>query len=180
MAESNAVQKARETTPVDATVPVKTAPPESLVQSVNEAFDAISRRAYELFENNGRLFGRDLENWFRAEQEMFHPVHTEISQTDDAISIKAEVPGFTEKDLQITMEPERLTISGRRETSKKEKRGETVYSETCSNEVFRVVNLPAEVDTDKATATLKNGVLELTLPKLAAVRTIPIRSQGAA
>ncbi len=123
MSESTAVQKARETTPVDTTVPVKTAPPESLVHSMDEVFDAISRRAYELFENNGHMFGRDLENWFKAEQEMFHPLHVEITETDDTVSVKAEVPGFTEKDLQITMEPERLTISGRRETTKQEKEG---------------------------------------------------------
>lgn len=175
MPESTAVQKAKEPT-----IPVKITPPEGLDQSVSEAFDLISRRAYELFENNGYLIGRDWDNWFKAEQEMFHPIHAEITATDDSISVKAEVPGFTEKDLHLSMEPRRLTISGRRQTTTQQKKGETVYSETCSNEIFRVVDLPAEVDTSKATATLNDGVLELTVPKVAAARTIPIRSQNAA
>src|SRR5579871_6592926 len=86
MAESTAVQKAKETTtPVEASIPVKTTQPESLVQSVNEVFDMISRKAYELFENNGHLFGRDWEHWFKAEQELFHPLHVELTETDDAV-----------------------------------------------------------------------------------------------
>ena len=46
-------------------------------------------------------------------------------------------------------------------------KGKTVYKEQCSNEIFRAVALPAEVDASKATATLKNGVLELHVPKSA-------------
>lgn len=73
-----------------------------------------------------------------------------------------------------------MTISGKRETSKEEKKGKTTYSETCSNEVFRVVDLPVEVDTDRATATLKDGILQLTMPKAAKARTVQIRPQAAA
>ncbi len=72
-----------------------------------------------------------------------------------------------------------MTISGKRETSKEEKKGKTTYSETCSNEVFRVVDLPVEVDTDRATATLKDGILQLTMPKAAKARTVQIRPQAA-
>jgi HSP20 family molecular chaperone IbpA len=41
------------------------------------------------------------------------------------------------------------------------------------------VNLPSEIDADKATATLKNGMLELTLPKVAIAQSLPIRSKAA-
>jgi HSP20 family protein len=94
--------------------------------------------------------------------------------------VKAEVPGFSYRDLEVTMEPSRLTISGKRESSKEEKKGKTVYSETCSNEIFRVVELPAEVDTGKATATLKDGILQLSVPKAAKARSVPIRTQSVA
>jgi HSP20 family protein len=80
----------------------------------------------------------------------------------------------------VTMEPSRLTISGKHESSREEKKGKTVYSEACAKEVFRVVELPTEVDTEKVTATLKDGILLLTMPKAAKARTVPIRPQTAA
>jgi HSP20 family molecular chaperone IbpA len=46
-----------------------------------------------------------------------------INESDESISVKAEVPGFNEKELQVTMEPNRLAISGKRESSKEEKKG---------------------------------------------------------
>lgn len=160
-------------------VAVKTTTPEDLLKQMFEAFDVISRKAFEIFESNGRLVGHDVEDWFKAEKELFHPVHFEVTESDNSISVKAEVPGFNEKDLQVTTEPNRLTISGKRGSSKEEKKGKTTYSETCSNEVFRVVDLPVEVDTEKVTATLKDGVLQLTMPKAAKARPVPIKAQAA-
>ena len=90
------------------------------------------------------------------------------------------VPGFNEKELQVTMEPNRLTIFGKRESSKEEKKGKTTYSETCSNEVFRVVDLSIEVDTEKVTATVKDGILQLTMPKAGEARNVQIRPQASA
>ena len=69
--------------------------------------------------------------------------------------------------------------SGKRETSKEEKRGKTVYSETSSDEILRTVDLPVDVETDKVTATLKNGVLDLTVPKVAKARSIRIQAKAA-
>jgi HSP20 family molecular chaperone IbpA len=66
----------------------------------------------------------------------------------------AEVPGFNDKELQVTAEAGRLTISGKRESSKKEKKSKTECSEPCSNEVLRVVELAAEVNTENVAATL--------------------------
>jgi HSP20 family molecular chaperone IbpA len=173
MAETTgAVQKAREN------IAVKSATPEDFADRVQKAFDAISRRAFEIFEGNGSAFGHQDEDWLKAENELFHPVHIHVSESGETITLKAEVPGFNEKELQVTMEPTRLTISGKRESSKEHKSGATLYSETCSSEVFRVVELPAEVDTGKVKATLKDGILELAMPKAAArSRTVQVRPQ---
>ena len=163
-------------------IKVKTTTPDNFLKDMFNAFDAISRRAFEIFESNGHLNGHDTENWFKAENELFHPVHIEVNETDESISVKAEVPGFNEEELQVTVGPNRLTISGKRESSKKEKekRGKTVYSETCSDEIFRVVELPAEVDAEKATATLRVGVLQLRVPKAAKARIEPVYTKSAA
>jgi HSP20 family protein len=161
MGATAVVQKSKEP------IAVATATGEGFHEEMHKAFDTISRRAFEIFESNGCLFGHDIEDWFKAENELFHPVHLDITESDESISVKAEVPGFNEKDLKVTVEPSRLTISGKRESNIEEKKGRTAYSETCSNELFRVVALPAEVDTGKVAATLKDGVLLLTMPKAA-------------
>ncbi len=79
------------------------------------------------------------------------------------------MPGFTEKDIEINLEPRRLTVSGTRESAEEHRQAKTVYSERCANRVFRVVDLPAEVDTASSAikATYDKGILTITLPKLA-------------
>jgi HSP20 family protein len=153
---------------------IKPVRPESLVERVNGIFDSIARRAFEIFENGNQEFGRDLEDWFKAEGELLHPLHLNVSETDDSVRVQAEVPGFTEKDLELSIEPRRLTITGKRQSSKEEKKGKTVYSESCSDQILRIVQLPSEVDTEKATSTLKHGMLDITVPKVAKARTIPV------
>ena len=152
---------------------------EGMVDRMNAMFDAISRRAYDIFESNGRPLGRDLEDWFQAERELFHPVHVQIAESDQSLEIKAEVPGFSEKELEISVEPRRLVITGKRESSKEEKKGKTVYSETCSDQIMRIVHLPGEVEVEKVTATLKNGMLAVSMPKVASKGTIKIQPKAA-
>jgi HSP20 family molecular chaperone IbpA len=145
---------------------------------MSELYDAISRRAFELFEGDGRIIGRDLDHWFRAEAEVLHPAHVQISESSDAITVAAEVPGFSTNELQLSLEPSRLTISGKKQSSGEQKRGNVLYSEQCSNELLRSVELPVEVNVSRATATLSNGVLEFTAPKLAA-KNVPVQAKTA-
>jgi HSP20 family protein len=140
-----------------------------ILDRMKETIDAIGRRAFEIFEAHGRTFGRDLDDWLLAERELLHPLYLELSETEGALTVEVEVPGFTEKDIEVSLEPQRLTISGTRETTEERKKGTTVYSERASNRIFRVVGLPAEVDTASAAinATYDKGILTVTLPKLA-------------
>ncbi len=157
MAEATAMKRVEE--------PTKAIKSISLFDQVEDTFNALARRAYEIFEGNGRVFGRDLDNWFQAEKELLHPVWLNVTESDESFEVKAEVPGFNEKEIEIGVEARRLTITGKRETKKEEKKGKTVCAESCSDQILRIVELPAEIETDKVTSTLKNGVLELTLPK---------------
>lgn len=159
--------------------PVKPSKPESLAEHVDEIFDSISRRAYEIFEGSGYAPGRELDNWFQAERELLHPVHIQVNESENALEIQAEVPGFSEKELEVSVEPQRLVISGKRETKTEGKKEKAVYSEFCSDQILRVVDLPAEVETDKAVANLKNGVLELRLPKAAKASNVKVETKAA-
>jgi HSP20 family molecular chaperone IbpA len=146
---------------------LKTVGPQMIADRVNEMYQKIARRAFEHFERDDGIGGHDRDHWFAAETELLHPVHINITELDEALTLQAEVPGFGINELQISLEPKRLTITGKKGSCGEQKRGNTIYEELCSNEILRVVDLPLEVEASKATATLKNGVLELKMPKAA-------------
>lgn len=153
--------------------------PDDFFQHFQRIYDSIARRAFEIFDGNGHIFGNDLEDWFKAESELLHPVHVDVSETDEGLSVHAEVPGFTPKELEISVEPRRLTIMGKRETKEERKTKKTVYKERCSGEILRMVDLPAEINTEKVKATLENGVLSLEMPKAAPAKKIAVETKVA-
>lgn len=172
-------EKSFATQPIREITPFKFEEVEKVFERMQKTYDSIARRAFELFETNGKVSGRDLEDWFKAEKELLHPVHINIAETDDALEVKAEVPGFTAKELEVSVEPRRLTVTGKRETKEERKEGKKVYSEHCASQILRVVDLPAEVDAAKVTATLKDGVLEFVMPKAAPAKKVPITTKAA-
>ena len=171
MKEATAVKRAEEPIP-----PTKSI---SLLDQVEETISALARRAYDIFESNGRTFGRDLENWLRAERELLHPVQINITESDESLEVRAEVPGFSEKEIEIRVEAHRLAITGKRDTKKEETKGKTVYAEACSDQILRIVDLPADIEPGKVTATLKNGILQIILPKVAKGQPVQIRPKAA-
>lgn len=140
-------------------------PAETFLQTISDIQDRIARRAYELFASSGFRDGHDLQDWLSAESELLGKMPIELSDNDREFTITAGMPGFAEKDADAKVEPRRVFITGKRaEKSEDKKKGKTCYSER-SNEVFRIIDLPAEVDPDKVHATLSKGELEITLPK---------------
>lgn len=167
--KATAMQTAAEGTPT------KALERPDVFEQFDRIYDSIARRAFEIFSSDGHGFGHELEHWFKAESELLHPVHTSVAESDQAVTVTAEVPGFEAKELEIKLGPTRLSISGKRETKQEQKKGKTTYHEHCSNEILRIIDLPAEVDASKAQAKLKNGVLEMQLPKGKPVKTTRIQ-----
>jgi HSP20 family protein len=101
----------------------------------------------------------------------------DVSETKDAVMVKAEVPGLDPKEIQLSLEDQRLTLKGEKKQEKEEKDEYYYHAERSYGAFVRTVRLPATVDGSKVTATFKNGVLKVTLPKAAAAKgtTIPIK-----
>jgi HSP20 family protein len=165
--------------PEKASVPIKLLPGSDLLDRVQDISNSVARRAFEIFEDRGRAFGHDLEDWLRAESELLHPIHLDIAESDDAVTVRAEVPGFSAKELEVGVEPRRLTISGKREANEEGKGKKTIHTEHCVNHIFRTIDLPAQVDSSNVKATLKNGVLELSMPKAAVARKVRVEQEAA-
>lgn len=137
-------------------------PFEALFERTNEMFDQIEKRAYQLFEEDGRKFGYDLDNWLRAESELVMKVPVDMTDETSQLLVKATIPDFKEKEIKVNVQPARLTICGKHETKAKE--GKTTTTE--SKELFCSIALPCEVKPDTAKAELKDGLLTITLPKV--------------
>jgi HSP20 family molecular chaperone IbpA len=159
--------------------PVKAAKIEGSLERMQHLYDTISRRAFELYEKEGRVDGHDLRHWLEAERELLHPVHMKLEETEGEFAVQAELPGFAASDVEVSVEPRRVIITGKRESKEENKQGDAVYVEQCSDEIFRTMDLPAEVNVMKVTATLKDGVLNIQLPKAASAKPTVIEPQAA-
>ena len=176
MTEAVAVAQRAEEKPVTM-LPVK-------VENLTDRTDRVSQiaqRAYKISQASERRFAPEfeLDEWSKAEVELLHPFHACIVDAGEKLEVKAEVPGFNEKEIEISVEPCRVTITGKRQTNKEEMKGKTVYSECCWDQILRTIELPASVDVRKASAMLQNGVLQLTMPKTAGAKVIETTSKVA-
>ena len=135
---------------------------EFLLDFAAEIKDAIQRRAYELFEARGYEHGHDHEDWLRAESEVLLDVPVEITEGESEFAIHANVPGFGENDLKVEAAPRCLCILGKHE----EETAETgVAVQRRCKRIFRLLDLPCEIDPDEMETTVHDGLLEITLRK---------------
>lgn len=89
----------------------------------------------------------------------------EVKETKESFLFRADLPGVAEKDLQVQLSDNRLSVSGKRESEKTEQ-SETYYAnERTYGSFTRSFTLPDGVDANKAHAELKNGVLSIAIPK---------------
>lgn len=90
----------------------------------------------------------------------------ELEETDNAIHLKLEVPGMEAKDLNVEVTDESISIKGERKSESKTEEKGVVRSEFHYGKFERRIPLPTHVQTDKVQAECKNGILNLTLPKV--------------
>jgi len=92
--------------------------------------------------------------------------NVDIIDRDDEVVVRAELPGYRKDDIEITVSGDKLTLSGRTASEEREERGSYYRLEITRGEFSRTLALPVEVDDAKAKASMKDGMLELTLPKI--------------
>ena len=89
----------------------------------------------------------------------------DVFEGENDVTIKAEVPGLGKEDLKVELSDSMVTISGEKKKEENVKEEAYSYSERSYGSFSRSLQLPCGVQTDKAKATFKDGVLELKLPK---------------
>jgi len=90
----------------------------------------------------------------------------DVIDKKDSLVVKAELPGMKEDQIEVEVKDNMLTISGEKKEEKEEEKEGYYYKESHSGSFSRTVSLPAEVMADKADASMNDGVLTITVPKV--------------
>lgn len=101
----------------------------------------------------------------RAAQGVLLWPRIDLSETNDAYTVTAELPGIDLKDVDLNLKDNVLTISGEKRSEFQEGEGGQRYSERAFGRFERAIPFETEVDVDRVEATSENGVLKVTLPK---------------
>jgi HSP20 family protein len=105
---------------------------------------------------------------FSEEMESFGAFNPTVDMTEDesSVQVTAELPGMDEKDIEINLTRDSLTIKGEKKTETEKGDKESYCMERSFGSFTRVLPIPADVNPDKVEAVFKKGVLNITLPKL--------------
>ena len=134
------------------------------VWKVEEALEAVRKRAFELFEARGCQPGNDLEDWLRAEKELFDVAEAEVAETNDAYTITIAVPGFETADIEVIALPREILVE-----ATQCQQGKCLY---------RRFELTGPIDTGAVRAKADRGRLTIAAPKKM-IQTIPDRDAAA-
>jgi HSP20 family protein len=132
----------------------------TMQERMNKLFEDVMKPPY------GSDQGMAASNWAPA---------VDIYETDKEIVLKAEIPGMQEKDIQIKVEDNILSVSGERRMEKEVKEENYHRIERSYGSFSRSFTLPQTVDRDQIKAAYKDGVLKVTLPKKEEVKPKQIK-----
>ena len=157
---------------------------------VQRATGSVSARSLSPFEEMDRLFESLFpRSWLRPMRwewpsmgELAAPFEgrvpkVDIIDRDEDILVRAELPGVDKKDLDISITDNTVTIHATTSREQEQEEGEYYRREITRGSYSRTLALPAEVDAEGAKASFKDGILELTVPKVAKAKRRRIEVQ---
>lgn len=137
-----------------------------------EQENVVPFRPLSMFEEMERMLENMIpQRWmrpFRLEHAMLGETlpQMDIIDRDDTIVVRAALPGVDKDDLEVSTTHQTLTLRGSTRKETKEESGEYFRHEISTGNFLRTVTLPAAIDEANIKATFKDGLLEVTLPKL--------------
>ena len=158
---------------------VPTRKSKSIFDEIERMQASITRRAYEIFSGNGGIFGRDIDDWLQAEQELVWTLAVELTEKDNEFLLEVAAPGVNSKDLDIEVTADDILIKADVHHEHKEKEGEVYVCEFAHGNLFRSIHLPKKIDPEKVKAEFKNGLLTLKAPVAAEARAKKVAIKAA-
>jgi HSP20 family molecular chaperone IbpA len=136
-----------------------------ILRQMEATFDEIRKRAFDFFERRGRAPGFDVEDWVRAEHDLFWVPQAELLETDAEFKIKVGVPGFDAKDLNVTAQPNEILIQSNGEKREQKTENGVFYSEFGTKSLYRRFPLTTPIEIGAVTASVENGLLTVVAAK---------------
>jgi len=133
--------------------------------------EALHRQMNELFDDFFDDFETARLPSLRGEGLGDVPVRFDVAETEEAVHVTAELPGMDEKDIEVTLDRNALTVKGEKKQEREERKKNYYFSERTFGQFQRLIPLPSGIEPDKAKAQFKKGVLTISLPKSAAVKS---------
>ena len=125
--------------------------------------NSLQREINRLFADSKSREGNEEKGFVKESSWM--PV-VDISENEKEFIVKAELPGMEQKDIEISLEENRLTIQGERKVEKEEEGENYLRREMTCGSFYRAFNITTSVDDEKITASYENGILKISLPKV--------------
>jgi HSP20 family protein len=124
----------------------------------------VQKEMNRLFDDFSRGFDVAPFGAMRERLRTFSP-SLDVKEDGKEIAVKAELPGMDEKDIEVLLMENTLTLRGEKKEEKEDKGENYYHTERTFGSFTRVIPLPAGIDANKIKATFKNGVLNVKLPK---------------
>ncbi len=154
---------------------------DSSIQSLNNITNAIRNRANQLAQSgsgtgtgSGSGSGSSSDatrNWLQAERDLFCVPEATLSESDQQFSIQVAAAGNTSNNLEVIATSNSLTVrstSGNGMSSTSGSQGNIVFSDVDSRMLYRRFDLPSSIDTGQVTASLDNGMINISAQKASA------------
>ncbi|BCS54795.1 Hsp20/alpha crystallin family protein [Geobacter sp. SVR] len=105
--------------------------------------------------------------WLRTFPEFEEPAipSVDVYEEQEDVVVKAEIPGIRKEDVEVTFSDNTIRISGEKRKEERVENKDYYRLERSYGSFSRMIQLPAEVDSDQASATFKDGILEIRIPK---------------
>jgi HSP20 family molecular chaperone IbpA len=128
-------------------IPVRIA--EDIVDEIQEMYEQITKRAYEIFLQRGGVCTLDLEDWLKAEQELLFKPEVHLDESECRIKVTVCIGKVRPVDIHVLVTPDAVVIQAEHTTA--------------ATKVFRAVEFPRRIDVNQAQATYENGCLIVTV-----------------
>jgi HSP20 family protein len=133
----------------------------------NENLPSLSDWLNEPLSSGLNFFGRPMESFSRPFKQWWEGVTptVDVSESEKDISVRVEVPGMNEKELDVTYSQGVLAIDGEKKVEEEHTKGQSKIRESKYGSFHREIPLGNDLIWDSAKASCKNGVLKITIPK---------------
>lgn len=146
----------------------------NIFRTIAERLQRVRRRAFELYEQRGRRTGHDLEDWVRAEHEIMGCRAAQLTEINGEYEIEVALPGFLPSQIGVAASSTAIAVHARGRPEATNAPVRVLWSNFGSRDVYRLFQMPQQIDACTAQATLDRGMLKIIVAKEVSSKAKPL------